>query len=290
MFVKGVDIAEFSEEVNWQKMKAEDYQFAYARVLYGTVRMDNYFHIYWSALKEYNITRGAYMFFRPSDDLDTQVRLFAQAVDIEAGDLPPVVDLEYDDTDKSQWHNLSTPKSIDLAATLLQAVERTTGYKPVIYANENFWTNQMGNTSRFSEAGYDLWIANYNENPNHPNKLFGGWKIHTFHQYIADQKASFTRNVDLDTFNGDIDRLKAETVTEVALTEGRIGPKVKALQQRLSKLAKNPDHPQPDLDPLSIDGIFGPNTKKAVIAFQKVNNLVADGSINLEQVSDTIAA
>lgn len=285
MLIKGVDISEHSQSVNWQKMKDEGFQFAYARAFNGA-REDNYFSKYWSALKKYNIIRGAYTFFLPSNDLDFQVRHFAQVVDIDSGDLPPVIDLEYY---KSQWLNRSTPESIDLTAKLLQAIERATGYKPIIYTSEDFWTNQMGNTSHFSEAGYDLWIANWLTPPNHPNKLFGGWKIHTFHQYLGDIKnASFTQDVDYDAFNGDIDRLKAETVTEVALAEGRIGLKVSDLQKRLSKLANNPNHPQPDLDPQEIDGIFGPNTKKAVIAFQKANNLAADGSINLKQVPDLV--
>ncbi|MBR8836433.1 MAG: peptidoglycan-binding protein [Stigonema ocellatum SAG 48.90 = DSM 106950] len=287
MFIKGVDIAEFSEQVNWQKMKAEGFQFAYARVLYGTVRMDLNFHTYWTALKQNNIIRGAYLFFRPSDDLNTQVRLFAQAVDMEPGDLPPSVDLEFEKNRNDidiHWSSLSTAASIDLVETLLKSVERTTGYKPIIYANSDFWIHQMGNTSRFSNAGYDLWIANYNNNPNQPNQLFGGWKVHTFHQYLGDQKSSFTQDVDYNTFNGNLDRLKAETVPDIPLQEGRIGVKVNDLQKRLTKLANDLHNPQPDLNPHGRDGIFGPDTKKAVIAFQKINNLVANGVIKLEEI------
>ena len=287
MFIKGVDIAEFSETVDWQKMKAEGFQFAYARVLYGTVRIDSNFHTYWPALKEYNIIRGAYMFFRPSDDLNTQVRLFAQAVDMEPGDLPPSVDLEFETNRNGidiHWSSLSTAASIDLVETLLKSVERTTGYKPVIYANSDFWIHQMGNTSRFSDAGYDLWIASYNNNPNQPNNLFGGWKVHTFHQYIGDQRSSFTQDVDYNTFNGNLDRLKAETVPKVPLQEGRIGPKVKELQKRLTKLALAPNNPQPNLNPQAMDGVFGPDTKNAVIAFQKAHHLAANGTINLEEI------
>ncbi len=287
MFIKGVDIAEFSETVDWQKMKAEGFQFAYARVLYGTVRIDSNFHTYWPALKEYNIIRGAYMFFRPSDDLNTQVRLFAQAVDMEPGDLPPSVDLEFEQNRNGidiHWSSLSTAASIDLVETLLKSVERTTGYKPVIYANSDFWIHQMGNTSRFSDAGYDLWIASYNNKPNQPNNLFGGWKVHTFHQYIGDQRSSFTQDVDYNTFNGNLDRLKAETVPKVPLQEGRIGPKVKELQKRLTKLALDPKNPQPNLNPQGMDGVFGPDTKNAVIAFQKAHHLAANGTINLEEI------
>ena len=287
MFIKGIDIAEFSETVDWQKMKAEGFQFAYARVLYGTVRIDSNFHTYWPALKEYNIIRGAYMFFRPSDDLNTQVRLFAQAVDMEPGDLPPSVDLEFEQNRNNidiHWSSLSTAASIDLVETLLKSVERTTGYKPVIYANSDFWIHQMGNTSRFSDAGYDLWIASYNNNPNQPNNLFGGWKAHTFHQYIGDQKSSFTQDVDYNTFNGNLDRLKAETVPNISLQEGRIGPKVKELQKRLTKLALDPKNAQPNLNPQRIDGVFGPDTKNAVIAFQKAHNLAANGTIKLEEI------
>ncbi|HEY9651193.1 MAG TPA: peptidoglycan-binding domain-containing protein, partial [Coleofasciculaceae cyanobacterium] len=48
------------------------------------------------------------------------------------------------------------------------------------------------------------------------------------------------------------------------------GPLVKQLQQRLKDKGYNPG---------TIDGVFGLGTKSAVRAFQKANNLEADGIV-----------
>lgn len=54
------------------------------------------------------------------------------------------------------------------------------------------------------------------------------------------------------------------------LSVGSRGDKVKTLQKNLTKLGYNTQ---------GADGIFGNNTKKAVVAFQKANNLAADGIV-----------
>lgn len=54
------------------------------------------------------------------------------------------------------------------------------------------------------------------------------------------------------------------------LQEGSSGPLVKQLQQRLKDKGYNPG---------TIDGVFGLGTKSAVRAFQKANNLEADGVV-----------
>jgi lysozyme len=74
-----------------------------------------------------------------------------------------------------------------------------------------------------------------------------------------------------------LDRLQALTVPAVSLQEGRIGPKVKKLQQALKKVAQDSTHPE--FDPGAPDGIFGPATKKAVIAYQQANSLTANGIV-----------
>ena len=54
------------------------------------------------------------------------------------------------------------------------------------------------------------------------------------------------------------------------LRKGSSGPQVTKLQQRLKELG---------FDPKGVDGIFGPGTQAAVIAFQKAKGLVADGAV-----------
>lgn len=71
---------------------------------------------------------------------------------------------------------------------------------------------------------------------------------------------------------------------EIPLKSGRIGLKVKELQKRLCQLAKEPANPQPNLEPLLIDEIFGRNTENAIKAFQASKNLVANGEIWLRDV------
>ncbi|MBH8564836.1 peptidoglycan-binding protein [Nostoc sp. CENA67] len=277
MSVEGIDVAEFSKSIDWNKVKSQGIRFAFARVNYGGNKKDDKFSSYWPAIKAAGIIRGAYLFFRPSEDIQPQVKMFAQDLEIEPGDLPPVVDIEpdyYNHGNTDHWHDLTLAQRLDCIAEILTAVETATGYKPIIYTGPSFWQETLKNTSRF--ADYDLWIAHYHtDTPSIP----GGWKLHTFHQYKGDQTGfpGISGNVDRNRFNGTLDRLKAETVTAVALQEGRIGPKVKKLQQALKKVAQDSGHLE--FDPGAVDGMFGSVTKKALIAYQKANSLTADGTI-----------
>ena len=276
MSVEGIDVSDNSENIDWEKVKSEGIDFAFARVNYGTYKQDKQFTSYWPAIKKAGIIRGAYLFFRPSDEVDPQVEMFAQALEIEPGDLPPVVDIEqdyYNHGHNDHWDDLSSTEKLDRITNVLTAVEVATGYKPIIYTGSSFWDDKI-KTSRF--ADYDLWIAHFDTNtPTIP----GGWKFQTFHQYKGDQTGfpGIDGDVDRNRFNGALDRLQALTVPAVSLQQGRIGLNVKKLQQALKKVAQDSSHPE--FDPGSPDGIFGPGTKKAVIAYQQANSLTANGIV-----------
>ena len=62
----------------------------------------------------------------------------------------------------------------------------------------------------------------------------------------------------------------AETVETAVLRQGSRSSEVKEVQRRLKNWGYYKG---------SVDGIFGPNTKKAVISFQKKNGLKADGVV-----------
>lgn len=57
------------------------------------------------------------------------------------------------------------------------------------------------------------------------------------------------------------------------LRQGSTGPAVRRLQKLLTNSGYNPG---------SIDGIFGPKTEAAVLAFQKSKNLVQDGIVGIQ--------
>ena len=61
-----------------------------------------------------------------------------------------------------------------------------------------------------------------------------------------------------------------QTLTAATLRQGAKGNQVKEIQNRLKKWGYYTG---------AVDGIFGANTKKAVIAFQKKNGLTADGIV-----------
>ena len=270
MSVEGIDVSEFSLNIDWKKVKNNNISFAIARSNDGVNHIDRRFNDYWDAIKKAGIIRGAYFFFRPSQDILTQVKVFAQSVDLEVGDLPPVVDIE----SIPSWDDWCLSDRLQKTDTCLKAVEKACGCKPIIYTGPSFWREKMGDTSQFSD--YDLWVAHYG---THSPDIPGGWKVYTFHQYAGDLVGfpGIDGDVDRNRFNGSLDRLQAETITSLPLKLGRIGPKVEKLQQALSRIAKISNCSS--MDPGPADGIFGLATFAGVKVYQKANNSLADGVI-----------
>ena len=62
---------------------------------------------------------------------------------------------------------------------------------------------------------------------------------------------------------------------ETSLQEGMSGESVRVLQYYLAVLNLS----NPEIPPVEVDGIFGPTTKNAVIAFQRINGLTQDGIV-----------
>ena len=64
-------------------------------------------------------------------------------------------------------------------------------------------------------------------------------------------------------------RLQTTSSNDPAMNWGEVGTGVQLVQQALTDLGF----------PLLLDGIFGDNTKSQVVAFQRRNNLIADGVV-----------
>lgn len=153
--IHGIDISKFQGNVNWmavRQMQVDEIRisFAFIKATEGISRQDGTFQRNWDKAKEAGVIRGAYHFFYSTRDPIKQAINFRNVVQLESGDLPPVLDIEV--------HNNQPPAVIRSTARIwLEDMEKAYGVKPIIYTNIHFYETYLGKD--FDE--YPLWVAHY---------------------------------------------------------------------------------------------------------------------------------
>lgn len=195
--VDGIDVSPWNPNINWPQVKMGGRDFAFIKATEGDNYVSPVFRSDWAAAKNSGVLRGAYHFFRPSDDPVAQARLFLNTMGtLGADDLPVVFDWEVSD-------GVSASVQIQRAQIWLDIVEEATGKIPIIYTGPSFW-NSLGNPPQF--VRYALFIANYQVScPWIP----APWSDWTFWQQGDNGVVSgINGNVDDDVFNGSLQELK----------------------------------------------------------------------------------
>ena len=191
--IHGIDVSYYQGKINWQKaksMKDDDVsiRFAFIKATEGLLLVDPYFQRNWREAPKAGIICGAYHFFRPKRDGKTQAKFFLQVVDVEKGDLPPVVDIETLD-------GVSPLKMRAELSDFLNYVEVKTKVRPIIYTGLKFYEDYLADN--FDE--YPLWIAHYYQPRLRLDKSL--WK---FWQHSDKAKINGIGHiVDFNAFNGD---------------------------------------------------------------------------------------
>ena len=191
--VHGIDVSYYQGKINWPKvksMKEDEVQisFAFIKATEGVLMVDPYFQRNWREAPKSGIICGAYHFFRPRKDGKTQAKFFLQVVNVEKGDLPPVVDIESLD-------GVSPLKMRAELSDFLNYVELKTKVRPIIYTGLKFYEDYLD--THFSD--YPLWIAHYYQ----PKLRLDNsrWK---FWQHSDKAKINGIGHVvDFNAFNGD---------------------------------------------------------------------------------------
>ena len=170
-------------------MKAcREIAFAFIKATEGNGRVDPYFKRNWKKAKEAGVTRGAYHFFIASRDGTTQAMNFIKKVELESGDLPPVLDVE-------QTNGMTATVIRQEVKECLSAFEFTYKVKPIIYTNIDFYNRCL--KGYFDE--YPLWVAHYLQ-PHKP-RIKRDW---TFWQHSEPGRVNgIYAKVDFNVFNGD---------------------------------------------------------------------------------------
>ncbi len=190
--VRGIDISHYQHEIDWDRLRNADIDgvpvsFALIKATEGTSIIDEYFNQNFYQARQNNIHRGAYHFLTTSSDPVAQARHFCKIVQLETGDIRPILDVERRD-------KLTPAQLRQHVLAWMNYVEAHYGTTPILYTSYKFRTDYL-NTPEFDR--YPLWIAHY-----YVERLRykGQWVIwqHTDRGTVDGIEG----HVDLNVFNG----------------------------------------------------------------------------------------
>jgi lysozyme len=153
--IHGIDVSRYQKTINWKLVKEMEVDnirigFAFMKSTEGLSGIDGQFRRNWIQAKKADLPRGAYHFFIASKSGKAQAENFIENVELQKGDLPPVLDIE-------QVNGASVTELQQRVADWLQVVEKKYKVKPIIYTNVDFYDTFLA--GRFDD--YPLWVAHY---------------------------------------------------------------------------------------------------------------------------------
>jgi lysozyme len=197
--IHGIDVSRYQSTVAWEEVKEMRVQniqlgFAFIKATEGSNMVDPFFKRNWKKAKDAGLVRGAYHFFNPRKDALAQAKHFMNKVELESGDLPPVLDIE------RGW-NLPVDKVQKEVQVWLDEMEKAYGVKPIIYTYVTFYDKYL--KGKFDD--YPLWIAHYYQ-PNSP-RIKRDWD---FWQHSEEGRVNgIASKVDFNVFSGDSGQFRA---------------------------------------------------------------------------------
>lgn len=191
--IHGIDVSWYQNYIDWpsvRDMEVGDVKigFAFIKATEGLGSVDKQFRRNWKKAKDAGISRGAYHFFLANKSGKVQAKNFIANVQLEPGDLPPVLDIE-------QLYGTNPAKMRKEVQDWLTVVEEHYKVKPIIYTYVTFYADYMDGA--FDR--YPLWAAHYLEkNKPRINRPWMFWQ----HSEKGRVNGIVTR-VDFNVFNGD---------------------------------------------------------------------------------------
>jgi lysozyme len=184
----GIDVSHHQQRIDWQRLvQSSEVHFVFVKATEGEDFQDSLFTENWTWLREIGLRRGAYHYFRPNRSGALQAEHYLRTVELQAGDLAPVLDLETTDG--------RHPDIVRREALVwLEKVEKALCVRPIIYTNQHFYERHLA--GYFDD--YPLWIARYSD--EHPRLSTRPWHFWQFSE--KGQLPGISRPVDLNVFRG----------------------------------------------------------------------------------------
>ncbi len=191
--IHGIDVSRYQQVIDWDNVKQMQVEnvkidFAFIKATEGVNNVDPYFHRNWKKAKDAAMARGAYHFFIATRSGKTQAENFIRKVQLEPGDLPPVLDVE-------ERYGVPPQKLRQRVLEFLATVEEYYKVKPILYTNVDFYQYYL----KDEFDGYPLWVAHYLQKDR--PRIYRDW---AFWQHNESGRVNgIAAFVDFNVFNGD---------------------------------------------------------------------------------------
>lgn len=201
--VMGIDISRYQENIDWDDLylKADaagkskgngrymqPVLFVFVKSTQGNSRLNPQFDRQFREAKKHGIVRGAYHYITENATGRQQAEYFIRHTPLEAGDLPPVLDLEI----RREVMRRDHTRIMAIVREWLDVVEEHYGCKPIIYTYDYFYRDYLHG---HGYDDYDFWIANYRQRPRFRHCEF--WQFTD-----GGRAAGIAHDVDINLFLG----------------------------------------------------------------------------------------
>ena len=165
MMLKGIDVSEHQEAINWSQVKASGVQFTMIRGGYGRNNVDKYFHANAKGATAAGIPIGMYWFsYSYTVDMARNEAKYAVALAKQYKVTWPIAfDLEYDTVSYAAKNGVTITKSMatQMAKAFCEEI-KAAGYNTMNYTNPDYLNRYFDQ----SQLPYDVWLAQYASQPS----------------------------------------------------------------------------------------------------------------------------
>lgn len=188
MAVKGIDVSKWQGDVDFNKVKADGYEFVIINAGYGRYisQKDKYFEDNYKKARAAGLGVGAYWYSYAvtAAEAKQEAKVFLQAVQGKVFDYPLCYDIE--DSSQSKLSNAVIGDMINSFCSYLEGQ----GHYAALYSYANFLNTKVPAECR---KKYDVWVAAYDVSTPSYSGAYGMW------QYTSKGKVSgVSGNCDCD--------------------------------------------------------------------------------------------
>lgn len=286
--IKGIDISSYQSSINFDTVKNDGYSAVIIKATEGVNYVDPELENHYINASNSGLSIGFYHFMSEKTSPSRQALDFWNAISDKSYNIFPVLDIESNNLGRSKGE--VTNRCLEF----LNEFKSISGIDCIIYTYTSFAREYIDDRL----SSYKLWIAHYGVNTPGNNPVWDSWqgfqytdtgKINGLYGYYDLNE--FTEGMFLGSRNEDtgsttenwVARLQQEINRQGfgnLIVDGIAGPKTLAAAPMvkygaiggITKLIQERVN-------VTTDGIFGINTKTAVIEYQVANYLDGDGIV-----------